>query len=97
MGLEMQNSAAEIKLRAERKAGGMLAKYVPHEGGRPIKKPSHNGTVFNLSKFEITRNQSHRWQSIAALPKEDFEGYIRLHRNRLQVPHDGINITSVNL
>ena len=41
--------------------------------------------------------QSHRWQSIAALPEKEFEGYIRLCRNRLQVPHDRINVTSINL
>ena len=41
MGLEMQNNAAEIKLRAERRAGEMLDGSLPHKGGRPKK----NGVI----------------------------------------------------
>lgn len=41
MGLEMQNSAAEIKLRAERRAGEMLKSADKHTGGRPKKNPLH--------------------------------------------------------
>ena len=33
-----------------------------------------------LSSLGITKMQSSRWQSIAALPKKDFEGYIREHK-----------------
>lgn len=38
--LEMQNQCAEIKLRAERRAGEMLAQDIPHESGRRPEKPS---------------------------------------------------------
>jgi hypothetical protein len=43
---EMQNQAAEIKLRAERRAGEMLKVQVNHGGGRPSEKPFHDGSVF---------------------------------------------------
>jgi len=83
MGLEMQNNAAEIKLRAERRAGEMLDGSLPHKGGRPKRKRSHHVTVspVQLKEIGVTKMQSSRWQSIATLPKEDFEGYIRLRRD----------------
>ncbi len=81
MGLEMQNNAAEIKLRAERRAGEMLDGMDRQGKGRPQKK-SHRVTFspIKLSEIGVTKKQSSRWQSIAALPKKDFEGYIRDNR-----------------
>ena len=38
-GLEMQNQCAAIKLRAERKAGEMLAEMDKHPGGNPKSSP----------------------------------------------------------
>src|SRR5919205_1690622 len=35
LGLEAQNDAAEIRLRAERRAGELLAEMAKHPGGRP--------------------------------------------------------------
>ena len=83
MGLEMQNNAAEIKLRAERRAGEMLAHTEKHPAGRPKKNRLHRETNLPaiLKEIGVTKVQSHRWQSIAALPEKDFEGYIRLRRN----------------
>ena len=49
MGLEMQNNAAEIKLRAERRAGEMLEESLAHKGGRPKK------TVPSCHCFEAER------------------------------------------
>ena len=50
----MQNQCAEIKVRAERKTGGLLADQIDHSGG----KPSHDATV--TKDFGIDRTQSHR-------------------------------------
>src|SRR5436309_2262552 len=42
--LAAQNDAAELKLRAERRLGDLLAETVRHEGGRPAKR-SQDDTV----------------------------------------------------
>ena len=68
--LEIQNSAAEIKLRAERRAGELLEKMELHDGN----PRSHDGT--RLSDIGITKNQSSRWQKIAAIPQPVFEDFI---------------------
>ena len=75
--LEMQNQAAEIKLRAERRAGEILAEQIPHEGGRP-EKPSHDVIVSTpkLSELGITPKESSRWQLEASVPEEQFEQHI---------------------
>src|SRR6266852_7146086 len=39
LGLEAQNDAAELRLRAERRAGELLATMEKHAGGRPTAQP----------------------------------------------------------
>ena len=39
---------------------------------------SHDVTA--LSEIGVTKMQSSRWQSVAALPEKDFEGYVRDNR-----------------
>lgn len=76
--LEMQNACAEIKLRAERKAGEIL-KEVPKNKGM-------NGTALTgntvlpvrddtptLSDLGISKMQSSRFQAVASIPEETFE------------------------
>jgi len=69
--LEVQNAAAEIKLRAERKAGEMLAAMEKNEGGRP---PKTGNTMLpvSLEDLGITKMQSSRWQKEATVDDEDF-------------------------
>jgi|GEM_PF-797874 len=76
-GLEIQNRAAEIKIRAERRAGEILQKEVNHSGGRPGKH-LHDERVFKpkLADLGITEIQSHRWQMIAGVSEERFEAYV---------------------
>lgn len=71
--LEAQNHAAEIKLRAERAAGEMLAGMEKAKPG-PKKDRSQVGT--ELSGLGINKNQSSRWQKEASVPEEEFEGWI---------------------
>ena len=73
LGLEMQNHAAEIKLRAERKAGELLADLPLCGGNR--KSNSHDENV-KLGDFGIDHNQSARWQREAAVPEHEFERYL---------------------
>lgn len=74
--LEVQNQAAELKLRAERKLGTML-KETGRNQGRP-EKTLHDERFSQptLADQGITEIQSHRWQKVAAVPDEDFEQYI---------------------
>ena len=61
---ELQNTAAEIRILAERKAGQLLVNMEEvgqrqtREHGRPRKASS----PVTLSKVGITRNQSSKWQ-----------------------------------
>src|ERR1019366_3319953 len=65
--LEMQNMAAEIRLRAERRAGQLLVEMQrtgqrqAKDRGRP-KKVSHIST---LPQLGLTRDQSSKWQQLA--------------------------------
>lgn len=78
LGLEAQNHAAEIKLRAQRRGGEILAKMEKQNGGRPSKtgnivKPVLSPTLDDLG---ISKADSSRWQQIAQLPVEQFEAVI---------------------
>lgn len=77
--LEMQNQCAEIKIRAERRAGEMLKNMPKNTGGgdtsggnivQPPQEPP------KLSDIGINKSQSSRWQKIAEIPEEDFEKHI---------------------
>lgn len=71
---ELQNTAAELKLRAERKAGRLLANLCLRGGDR--KSNGHRDRL-KLSDLGITQSQSKRWQHAAGIPSEVFERYFR--------------------
>ena len=68
--VDMVNWAAEIKIRAERKAGELL-KEMPKHNGDPS---SHD--VRRLTDLGITHMQSSRWQRVADVPEPEFEAHI---------------------
>lgn len=70
--LEAQNTAAELKLRAERKLGLLLRETVNHEGSKGV-----GFSVKPTLPEDISKSQSHRWQTIAELPEDDFEHYLQ--------------------
>jgi phage N-6-adenine-methyltransferase len=72
-GLEMQNNAAEIKIRAERRLGEFLSETV--SAGNPNLQFSHDGRIGKLPEG-INHNQSSRWQKIAGLGWEVFEEHL---------------------
>ncbi|MBZ5598468.1 MAG: hypothetical protein LAO03_22180 [Acidobacteriia bacterium] len=79
--LEMQNMAAEIRIRAERRAGQLLSDMEKNPGTRGEGRPRKDGTKFTRSsrttayppKLEdigITKDQSSKWQRLALLVDE---------------------------
>jgi len=70
-------SASVLKVRAERRLGELLAEMPKHPGGRPTENRSHDGTGFPaLADLGFTKNDSSRWQQIAAIPPEVFERHV---------------------
>jgi N6-adenosine-specific RNA methylase IME4 len=73
--LASQNEAAEVKIRAERLLGESLAKMEKAAGGRPTK--TSNATLqVSLGDLGIQRMQSHRWQTLATVPEDEFERHV---------------------
>lgn len=66
----------EIKVRAERRAGQLLAEMPKQHGGHAAKARSHDTTEVippTLSDMGISKDQSSRWQKLAAVTEEKFE------------------------
>ncbi|MEQ8619028.1 MAG: hypothetical protein RIB44_20835 [Lacipirellulaceae bacterium] len=78
LGLELQNKAAELKLRAERKAGSFLSQLHLRGGDRKSKRRT---TKLSLEDLGVTRNQSKRWQLVASIPNDAFEQFVK-EKNR---------------
>lgn len=78
--LVIQNQVAEVKIRAERRAGELLRDMEKHPAGRASQNPSHAERDFppRLEDLGISYSQSSRWQTIASIPEEDFESRIEL-------------------
>jgi len=71
---ELIERATEIKVRAERRAGQMLAaaKESGDRRGKGNPQLSNAGT-FGLADIGITKNESSRWQKLAAVSDDQFE------------------------
>lgn len=87
--LEMQNGCAEIKLRAERRAGEILKEQDKDtgggdtSGGRRMKPPQEPP---KLSDLGISKTQSSHWQQVADIPEKVFEKHIsdiKIKKNEL--------------
>ena len=79
--LEMQNQAAETKLRAERKGGELLKEMEKSKGSKGNQYTEkldrlHDATSPTLKDLGIEKTQSMRWQQIADLPEVIFEEVI---------------------
>jgi hypothetical protein len=74
--LEAQNYAAEIKIRAERRAGELLAEMKANgdRKGQSGKQKFHDET--SLADLGISKLLSHRWQAEALVSKSDFEAHL---------------------
>ena len=78
MGQAAQNDAADIKLRAERRAGELLTVGPKHPGSRNTGKRAGDDIVSppKLKDIGITAKQSERWQLQAGVPAPDFEKFV---------------------
>jgi N6-adenosine-specific RNA methylase IME4 len=79
--LQMQNHAAAIRLRAERRAGEMLREGKENgDRQKPGQYQKSHDAIFGLpptlSEIGITASQSSRWQAIASIPEEKFELFV---------------------
>ena len=93
---EMQNMAAEIRLRAERRAGELLKEMEetgqrsagadksagPGRGKKPVVANDRFSKPPTLPELGITRDQSSKWQKVAAIPEEKFEATIASAREK---------------
>lgn len=68
---ELVEWATEIKVRAERKAGEMLAEVERASAGRGHKNTE--GIRSTLERIEVPVSTAHRWQKLAAVPDDKFE------------------------
>ena len=70
LGLEAQNRCAELRLRAEWKAGRLIPALVRRGGDR---RRSRDAT---LSDLGITKSQSFRWQQLAQLSEAELDEFL---------------------
>ena len=79
--LDAVNAAAELRIRAERRMGEALREAEVTKGRPEKMSPSTTFTSKpTLSEIGITRDQSSRYQQIAAIPRETFETAIEAHK-----------------
>ncbi|OGC90205.1 MAG: hypothetical protein A2W25_15485 [candidate division Zixibacteria bacterium RBG_16_53_22] len=77
LGLEAQNNAAEVTLRAERKAGEMIRRMKERGEIREGRKPKlSNDSIVSLDDLGISSYESSTYQRIEDLPDEEFESHI---------------------
>jgi len=79
----MERQACEIRLRAERRAGQLLAEMEKAKGSPgnqhtgPVERADRSKT---LPELGISRDQSSQWQKLAKIPEEEFEEAVRAER-----------------
>ncbi len=82
MSIEVQNSGAELAIRAQRLAGEKLAQLERGKTG-PKEIISTRGNNSDTSEYkaaleesDTSYQQANRWQAIASVPEEEFEKHI---------------------
>ncbi len=84
----LEVDAAEIRIRAERRMGEMLAESKLQKGGRPAKKTGRDERPVSktptLAEVGISKDLSSRAQKLAAVPEAEFEAELAAKRERDQ-------------
>lgn len=76
LNLDAERQAAQIRIRAERKAGQLLTEMKQsgqRQNGRGSKKAESRHTTPQLKDLGISKDQSSKWQQLAEIPAEEFE------------------------
>lgn len=75
---ELIKYATEIRVRAQRRAGEMLAQTEKAPAGRPAKNRSSDTTnsPATLADMGITKDQSSNWQALASMSDAHFEATV---------------------
>lgn len=74
MGKGMADRCAEIRLRAERRAGEMLREHTPGRGG-DRRSTNSQDVSWSALTADVSHMQSSRWQKIANVPDGVFDEY----------------------
>jgi len=78
--IEAERQACEIRLRAERKAGKLLADMAEkgeRSSGRGNRKAECNDVIPELADLGISPKQSSDWQKLAAIPQREFDAELK--------------------
>jgi hypothetical protein len=73
LGLAVQNHAAAVKRKADRKAGELLEQLGLRGGDR---RSNHQADGLKLNDLDISQNESTRWYREAAVPEREFKRFI---------------------
>jgi hypothetical protein len=87
LGLEAQNHATEIKIRAQRRAGEILLEMEKARGrnltgknqygeGSLRSMPMTVSSIPTYSDIGIVKQDAHTWQTIAKVPEDEFRNFI---------------------
>lgn len=97
-GIELQNKAAEVKLRAERRGGEILADLKENGGrarhGGDRKSRYRDDTLIDVPTLDdlgLSKGEAARWQQFAALPADAFERHI------VDAKRGGIELTTTSM
>lgn len=92
----LEVDAAEIRIRAERRMGEMLADSELQKGGRPTEKTGRDERPVSkpptLAEVGISKDLSSRAQKLAAVPEAEFEAELAAKRERDQ--KEGARVTA---
>ncbi len=92
----LEVDAAEIRIRAERRMGEMLAESELQKGGRPAEKTGRDERPVSktptLAEVGISKDLSSRAQKLAAVPEAEFEAELAAKRERDQ--KEGARVTA---
>jgi len=81
--IDAVNNIAEIKIRAERKAGSFLKEKPSASGKRTdLVTPCNQVENKTLKELDVTKRDSSNWQNIAEIPQSDFEKHIEKTKKR---------------